>query len=275
MLPTVRETVDGHCVRVARLGAGPPLVLLHGYPENLQIWSGVAPQLAERFAVTAFDWPGMGFSDAWPGGKTPAHMADRLLRLLDAWQIERAIIVGMDMGGQPALSFAARHATRITRLVVMNSLVLWDEPTSWEIRVLRRFRWNQLILRRLPWVVFHRAEATFLPRGTRLPAALRADFWESFRRFAVRDHIARTCGGYQASLPRLPALYPRIRCPALVLWGERDRHFPLQHAARLHAAIEGSRLEVLPGGEHWMAWHAADEVAPRIGRFARETAGGG
>ncbi len=104
--------------------------------------------------------------------------------------------------------------------------------------------------------------------GDPLSGALRADFWQSFRRFAVRDHIARMCGGYQGSLPRLPALYPRIRCPTLVLWGERDKHFPLAHAARLHAAIEGSRLEVLPGGEHWMAWHAADEVALRIRRFA-------
>src|SRR3989442_4236013 len=94
MLATALETVDGHRVRVARLGAGPPLVLLHGYPENLQIWCEVAPRLAERFAVVAFDWPGMGFSEPWPGGKTPGHMADRLLRLLDAWQIERATIVG-------------------------------------------------------------------------------------------------------------------------------------------------------------------------------------
>jgi len=115
MLATALETVDGHRVRVARLGAGPPLVLLHGYPENLQIWCEVAPRLAERFAVIAFDWPGMGFSEPWPGGKTPGHMADRLLRLLDAWQIERATIVGMDMGGQPALSFAARHAARRSR----------------------------------------------------------------------------------------------------------------------------------------------------------------
>src|SRR5439155_218680 len=82
-----------------------------------------------------------------------------------------------------------------------------------------------------------------------------------------RDHIARMCGGYQGSLPRLPALYPGIRCPALVLWGARDKHFPLAHAARLHAAIGGSEFEVLPGGAHWMAWHAADEVALRILRL--------
>src|SRR2546428_8506619 len=92
LLATALETVDGHRVRVARLGAGPPLVLLHGYPENLQIWCEVAPRLAARFAVIAFDWPGMGFSEPRPGGKTPGHMAGRLLPLLGALQIERATI---------------------------------------------------------------------------------------------------------------------------------------------------------------------------------------
>lgn len=174
----------------------------------------------------------------------------------------------MDMGGQPALSFAARHAGRIAKLVVMNSFVLWDEKTSWEIRLLRRFRWNQLILRHLPHVVFRRAEWTFLPPGTRLAPALRADFWTSFRRPAVRDYIARMCDGYEGSLRRLAEIYPQIRCATLVPWGARDRHFPPAHAERLHAAIPGSQLEILPDGEHWMAWHAADRVAACIARFA-------
>src|SRR5262249_14009865 len=151
------------------LGSGPPLVLLHGYPDNLQIWCELAPRLAGLREVIAPDWPGMGQSDAWTGGATPFHNADRLLALLDAWHIGRADLAGMDMGGQPALAFAARHPDRTGRIVVMNSLVLWDEETSWEIRLLRRFGWNRLILRSLPGVVFRRAERTFLPSGVRLP----------------------------------------------------------------------------------------------------------
>ena len=79
MLPTTFETVHGDKqLRVARLGEGSPLVFLHGYPDNLQIWCELLPRLADRFNVIAFDWPGMGRSDAWPGGTTPTHMADRL-----------------------------------------------------------------------------------------------------------------------------------------------------------------------------------------------------
>src|SRR5262249_1203606 len=168
MLPTTFvTTTTGRRVRLARLGTGPPLVLLHGYPDNLQIWCKAAPQLAESFEALAVDCPGLGYSDPWPGGATPMPLADRLRQLLDAWLIERASVVGLDMGGQPALAFAARHPQRIQRLVVMNSLVFGEEETSWEIRILRKFGWNRLILRWLPGVVFRRAERTFLPRGVR------------------------------------------------------------------------------------------------------------
>jgi pimeloyl-ACP methyl ester carboxylesterase len=268
MLPTTFLTMSaGARVRLARLGSGPSMVLLHGYPDNLQIWCEAAPRLAERFTVLAVDWPGLGYSEAWPGGATPMILADRLRQLLDAWQIERASLVGLDMGGQPALAFAARHPQRIDRLVVMNSLVFGEEKTSWEIRILRKFGCNRFILRWLPGPVFHRAERTFLPAGVRLPAELRADMWESFRRPEVRRFLTKMCAGYQGTLPRLPELYRQIRCPTLVLWGECDKHFPLIQAQRLHAAVAGSVLTILPGGTHWMAWHRAAEVAGQIGTF--------
>jgi pimeloyl-ACP methyl ester carboxylesterase len=268
LLPTAIETAsNGRRLRVARLGSGPPLILLHGYPDNLQIWCELAPRLADRFAVIAPDWPGMGYSEAWPGGATPFHMADRLLVLLDAWGLDRVALAGLDMGGQPALTFAARHPGRVDRLVVMNSLVQWDEATSWEIRVLRRFGWNRLILRRLPRLVFWRAERTFLPRGVRLPPGLRADLWNAFRRAEVRSFIAKMCAGYQGTLPRLPDLYRTIAAPTLILWAGRDTHFPTAHAERLHAAIPGSRLHVVRDAEHWMPWYDADEIAGRLGAF--------
>lgn len=274
MLQTTFETHREGRLRVARLGRGPPLVLLHGYPDNLQIWCELAPRLADRFEIIAFDWPGMGYSDVWRGGTTPAHMADRLLKLLDAWNIDRAGLVGMDMGGQPALAFAARHPERTRHVVVMNSLVLWNVQTSWEIRVLRQFGWNRFILRHLPWAVFWRAERTFLPPGVTLPQALRADLWETFHRLEVRTFIIRMCAGYQGMLPRLPELYGRIKCPTLILWGEADAHFPPIHAEQLHTLVVGSKLQIVSGGKHWMAWHMAGTVAEQIRAFIDQVSEG-
>jgi pimeloyl-ACP methyl ester carboxylesterase len=268
MLPTTFETVQGDKqLRVARLGSGPPLVFLHGYPDNLQIWCAMLPRLADRFTVIAFDWPGMGWSDAWPGGTTPMHQADRLRDLLDAWNIERPGVVGLDMGGQPALVFAARYPQRVRALVVMNSLVFGDEETSWEIRLLRKTGWNRWVLRWLPGLVFARAERTFLPRGVPLPKDLRADLWESFRRPNVRHFVSRLCAGYQGTLANLPALYKEVRCPTLALWAGADKHFPVVHAEKLHAAVPGSVLEVIPEAEHWMPWYLAGDVAERLAKF--------
>lgn len=269
MLPT-RDALleDGRRLRMARLGQGPPMILLHGYPDNLQIWCRLAPRLAERFEVIAMDWPGMGYSDPWPGGATPHHMAERLLRLLDGWRIEKANLVAMDMGGQPALVLAATRPERVRRLTVMNSLVVGSAPTSWEIRLLRRFGWNRFILRRFSRLAFLRAERTSLPRGVRLPSPLRDDLWEAFRRVDVRRFITKMCAGYQGRLATLPDLYRRIACPTLILWGACDRHFPPLQAELLHAVIAGSRLVVLPGGEHWMAWHLSEAVSRQILAFS-------
>ena len=272
MLTTTLETVQqgtqrGKQLRVARLGSGPPLVLLHGYPDNLQIWSALVPRLADRFEVIAFDWPGMGGSEGWHGGATPMDQAARLLALLDHWQLPTVRLVGQDMGGQPALVFAALHPERTTQVVVMNALTHGDAETSWEIRLLRQFRWNQIILRRLPWLVFRRAEWSFLPSGVHLPAALRADLWENFRRVAVRQFIIRMCAGYQATLPRLPALYRRIACPTLALWAEQDKHFPPVHAERLRADIANAQVSIVANAEHWMAWYLAEAIAQRMGDF--------
>ena len=268
MLETsLKELGGGRRVRVARLGTGEPLILLHGYPDNLQIWCELAVRLAKNFQVIAFDWPGMGFSDEWPGGTTPMHMADRLLALMDAWKLERAHIAGMDMGGQPALVFAARNPARVMRTVVMNSLVMWNEQTSWEITLLRKFGFNRFALRHFPGTIFRRAERTFVPAGMMLPADLRADMWESFNAKPVRKFIIRMCAGYQGTLPSLPKMYPVITTPLLVLWGANDKHFPLAHAEQLHRLVPGSSLQIVPGGEHWMAWYLAEEIAQRFRQF--------
>ena len=267
MLATTTETHGGRKLRVARMGSGPQVILLHGYPDNLQIWSELAPRLAARFEVLAFDWPGMGYSEAWTGGATPFDFARRLRTLMDAWNIRKAAIIGHDMGGQPALAFAAESADRMSHLVVMNSLVIWDEKTSWEIALLRKFGWNRVLLERLPRAVYFRAIRTFLPLGYKLSPELRSDLWESFERPEVRKFVVRMCAGYQGTLPRLKQLYPAIRTPSLFLWAERDKHFPFAHAKQLAGMVPGAKLEEIPHAGHWMALNLAEDVSFRILRF--------
>ena len=268
MLDTVLEPHPAGPVRVARQGQGEAVVLLHGYPDNLQVFSELLPLLATDKQVIAFDWPGLGDSPAWPGGATPVVLARHLLALLDAWGLAKVHLVGQDMGGQPALVFAAAYPERVHSLVIMNSLVSGDEATSWEIKWLRRFGVNKLLLRHLPRLVYWRALYTFLPGGRAgLNGPLRRELWRTFRRPAVRAYVVRMCAGYEAQLPRLPARYRRVQCPTLILWGERDKHFPPSQAHFLATQIPHAELVMVPGATHWMVLARAPEVAARLRAF--------
>lgn len=268
MLDTVLEPHPASRVRVARQGQGEAVVLLHGYPDNLQVFSELLPLLAAGKQVIAFDWPGLGDSDAWSGGATPVVLARHLLTLLDAWGLDKVHLVGQDMGGQPALVFAATYPERVHSLVVMNSLVSGDEATSWEIKWLRRFGVNKLLLRHLPRLVYWRALHTFLPWGwPGLSGPLRRELWRTFQRPAVRDYVVRMCAGYEAQLPRLPARYRRVQCPTLILWGEKDKHFPPSQARFLATQIPHAEVTILPGATHWMVLARAPEVAARLRAF--------
>ena len=252
--------------RLAKTQA-PAVLLLHGYPENHRIWFAVQQQLSSRFDVTAIDWPGLGKSEAWRGGATPHHLADRIPPILDALEIDKAHLVGMDMGGQPALVCAAKHEARLHSVTVMNSLVMGQQPTSWEIQVLRKHGLNNHILRHLPRIVFRRAEQTFLPGAARLDNALKGEFWEDFRKPEVRKYLVRMCAAYQGSLPRLPQSYAQITLPTLLLWGARDKHFPPSQAQALQQVITHAKLQVLPDAGHWMALSHSEEIAAALGAF--------
>jgi len=268
---TIELHHQGKRLRVARLGAGPPIVCLHGYPDNLQVWSEIATVLAASHQVIAFDWPGMGYSEVWPGGATPEHQAERLLNLLDNWQLERASLLALDMGGQPALTFAAKYPQRTGSLVIMNSLVIPDEQTSWEIQLLREFGWNRFLLRWFPRAVFYRALHTFLPAEFRLSPELHGDFWNAFRRPEVRSFVSKMCAGYQGRLPLLPKFYGQIQAPTLILWAEQDGHFPPSHATQLHQQVRSSELKIIPGGRHWMPLYRSEELGETIADFLART----
>jgi len=268
LLDTTLEAHPAGQLRVARLGQGEAIVLLHGYPDNLHVFSELAPLLAADKQVIAFDWPGLGDSDEWPGGATPVVLAKRLLTLLDTWGLAKVHLVGQDMGGQPALVFAAAYPERVQSLVIMNSLVSGDEATSWEIKWLRRFGVNKMLLRHLPQLVYWRALHTFLPFvWPGLSAELRREQWRTFRRPAVREFVVRMCAGYEAQLPRLPERYRQVQCPTLILWGEKDKHFPPSQAHFLATQIPHAEVAILPGATHWMVLARAAEVAVRLRAF--------
>lgn len=109
-------------LNVASSGAGPVVVLLHGFPHTWRVWTPIIATLTQTHLVLAPDLRGLGGSDAGLAGYDAGQVAADVIALLDALQVERADLVGFDLGMMPALLAALTTAERVRRLVVMEAL---------------------------------------------------------------------------------------------------------------------------------------------------------
>ena len=115
-------------LHVAEAGEGPPLVLLHGWPQHWWSWRRVIPRLAEDHRVIVPDLRGWGWSDAPPGDYAKTTFAADVLALLDREGLDRVTLVGHDWGGWTAFLLALDHPERVDRLVALDVVPPWPGP---------------------------------------------------------------------------------------------------------------------------------------------------
>lgn len=105
-----------------QVGEGPDVVMVHGITGNLAVWHlRLVPELASRCRLLTYDLRGHGLSDAPPSGYSLDDMADDLLGLLDALDLERPVVVGHSYGADIALYFAAAHPDRVTEVIAIEA----------------------------------------------------------------------------------------------------------------------------------------------------------
>jgi pimeloyl-ACP methyl ester carboxylesterase len=112
-------------LHVAEAGSGPPLLLLHGWPQHWWSWRKLIPQLAQTYRVIAPDLRGWGWSDAPPGDYAKARFAADVVGLLDAEGIDRVRVVGHDWGGYTGFLLALERPERVERLVALDIRPPW------------------------------------------------------------------------------------------------------------------------------------------------------
>jgi pimeloyl-ACP methyl ester carboxylesterase len=120
---------DGLRTHVALAGTDdqPPILLVHGWPQNWWTWRHVIPRLAERFRVIVPDLRGHGWTEAPAAGYDKQQLATDLLSLLDVLGVERVTWVGHDWGGFAGLLAALRAPDRIERMLIACIPHLWAE----------------------------------------------------------------------------------------------------------------------------------------------------
>src|SRR5829696_5001203 len=124
-MPDVEEVthryvqIDGVEVHVAEAGSGPPLVLLHGWPQNWYCWRRVAPLVMHRYRVIMPDLRGHGWSSAPNGGYDKDQLATDVLRTADQLGLDEFGLVGHDWGGWTGFLASLREPDRVTGLLAL------------------------------------------------------------------------------------------------------------------------------------------------------------
>lgn len=125
-------------------GAGPALVLLHGFGETHVAWRSIAPKLAERFTVVAMDLRGYGWSAAPESEKGDAYtkreMADDVVKVMEALGHVQFALVGHDRGARVGLRLALDHPGRLTKLALINIAPIDDNFGAGDLWRLGRAR---------------------------------------------------------------------------------------------------------------------------------------
>src|SRR5207302_8270143 len=134
--------VDGLRLQYLAAGRGPAVLLLHGYAETSRMWRPLMPRLAEHFIVIAPDLPGIGGSDIPKDGLDMKGAAIRIHDLVKGLGIEKAVVVGHDIGLMVAYAYAAQFPAETDKLVLMDAFLpgvdgweaIYNNPTIWHFR---------------------------------------------------------------------------------------------------------------------------------------------
>jgi pimeloyl-ACP methyl ester carboxylesterase len=141
-IASLTKDVGGVKLHYLSAGHGPALILLHGYAETSRMWRPIIPVLAERFTVIAPDLPGIGDSAIPTGGLDMKAAATRIHDLARALGVQKAEVVGHDIGLMVAYAYAAQYPSEVTKLVLMDAFLpgvagweaIFDNPGFWHFR---------------------------------------------------------------------------------------------------------------------------------------------
>jgi pimeloyl-ACP methyl ester carboxylesterase len=284
MIDHLTLRANGAAFHVARLGSGPPLLLLHGWPEFWLTWEPVMTRLADRYTLLAPDLRGFGDSDKPDGPFGPDQHAADMVALLDALGLDKAGIVGHDVGGAVMQPLARAAPHRLAGLFFFDFVypgigARMAEPDRLNQIWYQSF--NQLEI--APTVVgATRASCRayigyFLKHWAHRKDAF-DDVLEAFTdNFLKPGNLAGGFAHYRASHAgrikmmkgQAPKLAP-IELPTCVRWAERDALFPFAWTDRLSETFTNLDIALLPGVGHFPHREDPDRAATQIATFFKK-----
>ncbi len=236
--------VDNASIAFDDVGSGFPVVFLHAFPLNRTMWDPQVSALVAECRCIAIDMRGAGDSTATPPYSMD-RFADDVAGVLDTLQIERAVIVGLSIGGYIAFAFWRRHRRRVRGLVLADTRSGSDTVAQVE----RRRSLIELAETQGSSAIANAQIASLVGKSTR---DKRPDIYDAVHRMIAQSNAEGIVGGLEAMIER-PDSGPTcetIDVPTLIVVGDEDVATPPDESRALHAAIPHSRLEVLHQAGH-------------------------
>jgi pimeloyl-ACP methyl ester carboxylesterase len=250
------------------------VLLLHGLGHSTHGWRKVIEPLAGAgYRVMAVDLPGFGYSDK-PGNYSLEAYVDFVRDWLDLHCVDRAAVIGNSMGGAITAAVAGMAPERVSAAVLVDPGGFGREVT-WMLRLagLRLVR-GALSLRFTPWKVRRALRMVFADSSliededveriielSELPGSRQA--------FMEIAHSAIGLRGLRPGLG-LGDIPHSIAAPTLILWGDRDRIIPPQHARLAEQAIQGSQTVIFEGCGHCPQLEAPERFVAAVVPFLHE-----
>jgi 3-oxoadipate enol-lactonase len=256
----MQAQVDGINLSYEVTGDGPrTIVFAHSLGMDRTIWDAQVRHFKNRYRVLTFDGRGHGASDKPPAPYSVERFGEDLYGVLKAAGVERAVLVGLSMGGMASQACAIAHPEVVEALVLADTTCHYPgAQADWEARA------NAAEEKGLLSLVDFQMQR-WLSDRTR---AEQQDLLDHLKQVFLANDVA----GYGAACRALGAMDLRgrvesIRCPTLIIVGEEDYATPPAMAEDLKQRIQGSEMVMLPGVRHLSAVEAPDAVNQHIERF--------
>jgi pimeloyl-ACP methyl ester carboxylesterase len=265
--------VEGVKMRYLTAGHGPVVILLHGYTQTSRMWRPIIPLLAEKFTVIAPDLPGIGDSDIPSDRLDMKNAAIRIHGLAVSLAVEKARVVGHDIGLMVAYAYAAQFPAETEKLVVMDAFLPgvagWEEvynnPGIWH------FRFNgptpEALVKGRERIYFDYFWNDFAADKTHsLPEADRAAYATAYARPGrMRAGWAYFVSFQQAAKDFAELSKTKLTMPVLAIGGEKANGTVLGEQMKIVAA--NSTMIVLKDTGHWVLEEQPKQTTDALLKF--------
>ena len=280
LLPTQRVRLKKEAINIRYAAMGdpknPPLLLLHGVPENLQAWYAVAPPLSKNFYVIAVDWPGFGGSDPleMKENYTSRHFAEVIVDFMDTMDIPKAHLVATDISLLPALLVGLEYPDRVIKLAVMDGIPFpRPQYSSWELKSFARK--GSIIAKALvswfPWISAQIVYIKGFYRGHSIPKEVRQEFAKDGKSKAGQEAFLSYFQNFRKSQEYFETRAKELKTPVLVLWGQHDRFINKKLGQEIAETLPNAELKIIEKTGHYVHMDNPKELARAVTEYLEQT----